>query len=155
MAATDVIRRLIPYSSAALIIAAIYSGYIMYTRYSGKTAEQRLEEQNRERDVKAGAQIVRQYGGDELKILNFAADTRVTKPGGRVLLCFGVANAVGVKIEPEVGPLKPALTRCVETFPKKSTTYTLTAVDGNGKKASASLAIDVRSPTTSVSQRGD
>lgn len=144
MAAADIIRRLLPYSTVALILAAGYTGRVMFTRYSNaRQAERRIEDQTRERQIEAGKQIDRQFGGDRLKILNFSADTGVTHPGGRVLLCYGVANAAAVKIEPEVEPIKPAVTRCVEVFPKKTRTYTLTASDNQGHTESASLMIMV------------
>ena len=126
MAAADVVRRLLPYTTAAVIAAAVYAGWVMYSRYSAaRQAEQLFEEQTRERTIEAGRQIKRQFGGDELKILSFTADKTVTSPGGRVLLCYSVSNAVSVKIEPEIEPLKPAVSRCIEAFPKRTTTYVL------------------------------
>jgi len=140
MAPTDVIRRILPYSTAAVLGAAIYAGWVMYSRYTeARVAQHRAEQHVLDHDIQAGRQIETQFG-DELKILNFAADTAVTHRGGRVLLCYGVANAVSVKIE----PLKPAVTKCVEAFPKKTTTYTLTAVDTNGHSADAALTINVK-----------
>jgi len=61
-----------------------------------------------------------------------------------VVMCYGVSNAVQVKIEPEVEPIKPALSHCLEVFPKKTTTYTLKADDAKGNSKSASLTIKVR-----------
>jgi hypothetical protein len=44
MAATDVIRRLLPYSTLALLIAAAYAGWILYSRYrDARDAEERIE----------------------------------------------------------------------------------------------------------------
>ncbi|MBV9400025.1 MAG: hypothetical protein JO062_18755 [Bryobacterales bacterium] len=144
MAPTDVIRRILPYSTAAVVIAAAYAGWVMYSRYTGaRAAERNAEKRTLEHDIVAGGQIQAQFG-DELKILNFAADTAVTHPGGRVLLCYGVANAVSLKIEPEIEPLKPAMTRCIEAFPKKTTTYTLTAADASGHLVNAALTINVK-----------
>jgi len=145
MAAADVVRRLLPYTTAAVIAAAVYAGWVMYSRYSAaRQAHQRLEEQNRKRAVEAGRQIERQFGGDELKILSFSADRKVTSPGDRVLLCYGVSNAVSVKIEPEIEPIKPAVSRCIEAFPKRTTKYTLTAVDARGNAVRSSLTVGIR-----------
>ena len=59
-------------------------------------------------------------------------------------MCYGVSNATAVKIEPGVEPIKPALSHCLEVFPKKTTTYTLKAEDAKGNSKSASLTITVR-----------
>jgi hypothetical protein len=48
-----------------------------------------------------------------------------------------------VRIEPEVGDLHPALSYCLEVAPRKETEYKLTAEDGAGHTATASLAIKV------------
>lgn len=144
MAATDVIRKVLPYSTLAVAIAAGYSGWIMYTRYrDAREAEERIEKTKRDRAIEAG-RWVNDVVGDEVKILSFAADPGAVRPGGSVLLCYGVANATTVKIEPEVEGVRPAFTHCVETFPRKTTTYKLTAADGKGHTVSASLTVAVR-----------
>ena len=85
------------------------------------------------------------FGGDQLKILGFnAAVTGEIPAGSRVVMCYGVSNADQVKIEPGVEPIKPALSHCLEVFPKQTTRYTLTAKDGQGNSKSASLTIRVR-----------
>ena len=61
-----------------------------------------------------------------------------------MLLCYGVSNAIKVGIEPAVEPIKPALSRCLEVYPKKTTTYTLKAEASKGNTKSASLTIEVR-----------
>jgi len=145
MAAVEIVRRLLPYTTAAVIAAAVYAGWAMYSRYSAaRRAQERLEKQTRERAIEAGKQIERQFGGDDLKILSFSADRKVTSPGDRVLLCYGVSNAVSVKIEPEIEPIKPAVSRCIEAFPKRTTTYVLTAADAAGHTQRAALGITVQ-----------
>jgi len=76
--------------------------------------------------------------------LSFAADPGVVRPGGSVLLCYGVANASTAKMEPPVEGVRLAFTHCVEAFPRKTTSYTLTAGDKSGKTVSASLTVAVR-----------
>lgn len=144
MAATDVVRRILPYSWLAVAVAAAYSGWIMYSRVrEARDAEERIEKAKRERAVAAG-RWVSDVLGDEVKILSFAADPGVTRPGGSVLLCYGVANASTVKMDPQVEGVRPAFTHCVEAFPRKTTSYTLTAGDKGGKTVSASLTVTVR-----------
>ena len=76
--------------------------------------------------------------------MSFAADPGVVRPGGSVLLCYGVANASTAKMEPPVEGVRLAFTHCVEAFPRKTTSYTLTAGDKSGKTVSASLTVAVR-----------
>jgi hypothetical protein len=144
MAFTHVVRKVLPYSTLAVAVAAVYSGWIMYSRFrDARAAEERVEKTKRDRAIEQG-HWVSNVMGDEVKILSFAADPGVVRPGGSVLLCYGVANASTVKIEPPVEGVRPAFTRCVETFPRKTTTYTLTAGDRNGKTVSASLTVTAR-----------
>jgi len=60
------------------------------------------------------------------------------------VLCYGVSNAVQVKIEPGVEPIKPAISHCLNVFPMKTTTYELSAEDAQGNTKSAALTIKVR-----------
>lgn len=53
-------------------------------------------------------------GGDELKILSFAASTGIIHPGGSATICHGVNEAKTVRIEPPVENVYPALTHCLE-----------------------------------------
>jgi len=144
MAATNVIRKVLPYSTLAVAVAAAYSGWIMYSRYrDARAAEERIEKAKKDRAIEQG-RWVNDVLGDEVKILSFAADPGVVRPGGSVLLCYGVANASTVKMEPLVEGVRPAFTHCVEVFPRMTTSYTLTAGDKNGKTVSASLTVAVR-----------
>ena len=64
--------------------------------------------------------------------------------GGRATLCYGVLNARAVRIEPHVDGAGPALNRCVEVAPRRSTRYTLIAEGSDGSVASESLTLRVR-----------
>jgi hypothetical protein len=132
------LRRILP---IALILAAGYTGWVMYSRHQ---FEREAEERAAAREAERNRKIVDLYGGDKLTILSFAATAGVVRPGQRVGLCYGVSNAIRVKIEPGVEPLRPTLSHCTEAFPHKTTTYTLTAEDKAGKVASASLTVSVR-----------
>lgn len=135
------IRRLLPYTTLAVIAAACYAGWTLYSRYRD---EQRFEQQTKEREAEIARRTAKAYGGDKLTILSFAAEPGEVGPGQRVLLCYAVNNATQVKIEPDVEPLKPSLSRCLEVFPTRTTTYTLTAADDKGHSAAASLTVRVR-----------
>ena len=69
------------------------------------------------------------YGSGEIRIPTFLAEPGVLKPGESAHLCYGVVNAVSVKLDPPVEALKPTYRHCIEIAPKKTTTYTLTAVN--------------------------
>ena len=92
---------------------------------------------------RSGSKMVAAFGGDQLTILGFNAAEGEVPAGGRVVLCYGVSNAAQVKIEPEVEPIKPALSHCLNVFPKKTTTYTLRR-KMQGEHKSASLTMRVR-----------
>ncbi|HEY7335820.1 MAG TPA: hypothetical protein VH639_13115 [Bryobacteraceae bacterium] len=144
MAATDVIRKILPYSTLAVGLAMVYTSWVMYSRYrDAREQEQRIEKAKHDRVIEEGRQVS-QVLGDDLRILSFSADEAAVRPGERVLLCYGVSNATTVKIEPGIEPLRPAVTHCLEAFPRKTTTYTLTAGDKSNHNVSASLTVTVK-----------
>ena len=103
-----------------------------------------MERQAQQKQADEERRVVARFGGDELKILSFGAAKGEVSPGERVVLCYGVSNATRVKIEPDVEPVKPAVSHCLEVFPKKTTTYTLKADDAKGNSKSAAVTIRVR-----------
>ncbi len=124
-----------------MVLAALYSGWIFYSRrQSAAEAERQLQQKQTDEERR----VVAEFGGDQLKILSFGATMGEVSPGGRVVLCYGVSNATQVKIEPGVEPIKPAITHCLDVFPKKTTTYTLKAEDAKGNSKSALITIRVR-----------
>ena len=123
-------------------MAALYAGWTFYSR---RQSAIEAERQAQREQIEANQRIVARLGGDQLKILGFNAAAAGEVPSGsRVVMCYGVSNAVEVKIEPDVEPIKLALSHCLEVFPKQTTRYTLTAKDGQGNSKSASLTIRVR-----------
>jgi hypothetical protein len=84
------------------------------------------------------------YEGDELKVLNFLASPRFIRKGQLALLCYGVLNAISVKIVPHVEDLKPSLSRCLEVKPQRTTEYKLEANGKAGKVVRASVQTEVR-----------
>jgi hypothetical protein len=124
-----------------MVLAALYSGWIFYSR---RQIAAEAERQLQQKQVDEDRRVVAEFGGDQLRILSFGATTGEVAPGGTVVLCYGVSNATEVKIEPGVEPIKPAVSHCLDVFPKKTTTYTLKAEDAKGNSKSASLTIRVR-----------
>lgn len=78
-----------------------------------------------------------------LKIIMFYAAPGVVERGEATIMCYGVANADRVRIDPPVAALKPALNRCIEIKPAATTTYTLTAENDRGEAQSQALEITV------------
>lgn len=135
------LRRLLPFTTVLTILAALYAGWALYSRHQSVADAER---QSQQKQIEADQKTVAAFGGDQLTILAFSAAKGEVPPGGRVVLCYGVSNAAQVKIEPDVEPIKPAISHCLNVFPKKTTTYTLKADDANGNTRSASLTIRVR-----------
>lgn len=123
-----------------VVVAFLYSGWVLYNRSSQNKAVDARHERDR---AKTDAEIVDKLGGGELKVLTFYANPPVVRRGARGLLCYGVVNAKKVQIDPEVPDVGPALSRCVEAAPSRTTAYTLTAEDAAGHKVSSSATISV------------
>jgi hypothetical protein len=87
---------------------------------------------------------VADMGGRELGIQSFYGSPGVVKRGETAQLCYGVANAKTVTLEPQSEPVWPSYSRCVDVKPTKTTTYTLTAQDANGHSVTQSLEIKVK-----------
>ena len=141
MRAEGIIRKLLPYTSAALALAVLYVAWTFFSRWNDNRASERAGEAEK---AKADAKIVEMYGSGNLKILNFYASPGVIRRGGKGLLCYGVTNAKTVRIEPGIEALAPSISRCVEISPAKDTTYTLTATDEAGHSATQSVAVSER-----------
>jgi len=124
-----------------MVLAALYSGWTFYSR---RQISAEAERQLQQKQADAERRVVAEYGGDQLRILTFGATPGIVSPGDRAVLCYGVSNATHVRIEPDVEPIKPALSHCLDVFPKQTTTYTLKAEDANGNSKNASLTIRVR-----------
>jgi hypothetical protein len=120
--------------------AALYLIWVFGSRWS---ANQEWERRNQA----SHAPVYTPYPGTEgvtsVKILQFYAAPDSLDAGERSSLCYGVYKAKSVRIEPAVEPIEPSLNRCIEVAPKRTTTYTLTAVGDDGKTISASVKVKV------------
>jgi hypothetical protein len=83
-------------------------------------------------------------GGKELAIQNFYATPGEVRRGQTVQLCYGVANAKTVTLEPQSSPVWPSYSRCVDVTPTKTTIYTLTIADASGNTKTQTLQVKVR-----------
>jgi hypothetical protein len=132
------------YSSFGLAIVALVVGWMLLSRWQEnkridrQSAEARSEKQ-RENDRAA----LDQFGGKELDIQSFYASPGAVRRGGSVQLCYGVANAKTVTLEPQPNPVWPSYSRCVDVTPKKTTSYTLTVSDAAGNTKSQTVEVKV------------
>jgi hypothetical protein len=135
-------RALLPYTTAAMIIAALYVAWTFYSRYeANRRATQAVENKKAEENKRFVDQV---YGSGQINFTSMTADSGVLAPGETTQLCYGVVNAKTVKIDPPVAQLTPSYHHCFEIAPKKTTTYTITADDGAGHTKSESLTIQVK-----------
>lgn len=136
------LRKIFPYTTVALIVAALYVGWTFYSRHE---SNRRAQEELNAKKADARKDVVDQYfGSGEVRFPTFHADSAVLKPGESAHLCYGVVNAVSVKLDPPVEDIKPSYRHCIEIAPKKTTTYTITGVNAKGQSKSASLQVKVQ-----------
>jgi hypothetical protein len=133
------------YSGAALAIVALFVVWTIFSRWQeNRGIEKRAREERTEKQQEQDRIALEQLGGKELAIQNFYATPGVVRRGETVQLCYGVANAKTVKLEPQSNPVWPSYSRCVDVTPAKSTTYTLTIADAAGNTRTQSLEVKVR-----------
>lgn len=137
------LRAILPFTSIAVVIAAIYVAWVFYSRYeSNKEATRAIAAKQEEQRKHVIDEV---YGSGEIRFQNFSADNGFLKRGESTELCYGVVNATSMKITPPVGEeVKPMYHHCVQIAPKKTTTYTVTAYNDKGQSKSLSLTIQVR-----------
>ncbi len=133
------------YSWTALAIGVLVVGWILFSRWlENRNMETRAKQERTQKQLEQDRIALDQLGGKELAIQNFYATPGVVRRGETVQLCYGVANAKTVKLEPQSNPVWPSYSRCVDVTPTKSTTYTLTIADDAGNTRTQSLEVKVR-----------
>ena len=133
------------YSKLVFTIAALIVFWIFFSRWwQNRSIEYRSREAAAEKQREQDRATLEQMGGKELAIQTFYAMPGEIRRGQSVQLCYGVANAKSVKLEPQSNPVWPSYSRCVDDTPTKTTTYTLTIADAAGNTKSQSLTVQVR-----------
>jgi len=133
------------YSSLLIFAVILYVSYVLYARYQSsreyeRQTKQRQSEERREEDRLA----VEQLGGSELAIRGLYVSPRTIHRGETAQLCYDVANAKNVTLDPPAGEVWPSHSRCLNISPRKTTTYTLTTKDAAGKAVSQTVELPVR-----------
>ena len=133
------------YSAVSIITVSAYIGFVMLSRYqSNRELERHNTEEQAEQRREEDRRAVEQLGGAELAIRSFYIAPAIIPRGDSADLCYDVANAKTVKLDPPEGAVWPSHSRCLKLSPKKTTTYTLTITDSSGKTASQSVELKVR-----------
>jgi len=133
------------YTSAALAIVVLVVGWILVSRWlENRAIENREKEERTQKQQEQDRITLEQLGGKELAIQNFYATPGVVHRGESVQICYGVANAKTVTLEPQPNPVWPSYSRCVDVKPAKTTTYTLTIADASGNTKTQTLEVQVR-----------
>src|SRR3954453_14234067 len=110
------VRKMIPITSAIVVLVFLYVGWVFYSRHRDVRNEEDLA---RAKEAENAKFTVDKYGGDRAKILAFSLSAGAIRAGQPGKICFGVANAKTVKIEPPVGDVWPSMSRCLDAKPKK------------------------------------
>jgi hypothetical protein len=133
-------KKLLPFTSALVVIALLYVGYIFYSR---RQEQKDADRQTAEKQAAENRKVAELYGGDELKILNFYATAGPLHKGETAQLCYSVSNAQKVTIEPDVHEVPESYSNCVKIAPKKDTVYTLSATSKKGDTQQVQLTMRV------------
>ncbi len=141
----SILRRPSFYSKVVFTVAALIMFWIFFSRWwQNRSIEYRTKEAAAEKQRADDRATLEQLGGKELAIQTFYATPSEIRRGQSVQLCYGVANAKSVKLEPQSNPVWPSYSRCVNDSPAKTTTYTLTIANAAGNTKSQSLTVQVR-----------
>ena len=132
------------YSSVLVGIAVLVVSWILFSRWQeNRLIERRAREEDSRKQLENDRIALEQLGGKDLAIQSFYASPGVIHKGESLQLCYGVANAKTVKLEPQQNAVWPSHARCVSVSPQKTTRYTLTISDAAGNVQTQSLQVKV------------
>src|SRR5580700_6362256 len=90
------------YSSAILVVALLGVVFVMFSRWQdSRNMERQAAQARAEKQHEQDRAAVEQLGGREFAILSFYASPAVIRRGESAQLCYGVANAKTVRLEPQ------------------------------------------------------
>lgn len=132
------------YTTAAVLFVALYVGWIVFSRWNeNRSIEQRARDAATQKRREQDRATVEQMGGSQLEIQSFYGNTTIHR-GETAQLCYGVANAKKVTLEPQSSPVWPSYSRCVDVKPTITTTYILSASDDAGHSVSQTFTVKVQ-----------
>ena len=140
----SVFKNLLLYSSMLVGIVLLFVVWTLFSRWQDNHAmERRAREEKSRQQLESDRVALERLGGKELAIQNFYASPGAIHRGESVQLCYGVANAKTVTLEPQPNAVWPSYARCVSVSPARTTTYTLTISDSSGNTKTQSLQVTV------------
>jgi len=132
------------YSSVLMGIVLVVVAWILFSRWQqNRSIEHRNRDEVSRKQRENDRITLRQLGGKDLAIQTFSVTPSVIRRGENAQLCYGVANAKKVALEPQPNAVWPSYSYCVDVSPAKTTTYTLTISDDTGNTKSQSLQLRV------------
>jgi hypothetical protein len=139
-----ILKNPLVYTSLGILVVAMYVVWTLMSRHiEGRAYEERVRKEQAEKQRKSDQATIEQLGGSELAIQMLYATPEIRR-GETAQVCFGVANAKSVTLEPQDNPVWPSHNLCVDVKPKSTTTYTLTATAGDGKSVNQQVTVKVR-----------
>jgi hypothetical protein len=130
------------YTAVVMVFVLGYVAFVLISRYdSNRDIDRRNAERAAEQRRADDRAAVEQFGGSELAIRALYLRPATIRRGQSSQLCYDVANAKTVTLDPPAGAVWPSHTRCLDVSPAKTTTYTLTIADASGKTASQSVEL--------------
>ena len=136
-----------PYLYSGLLIGFVASLvlYVMAERYlSSRAFDDRVAREQEARSLEDDRRAVQQLGGSELAIRGLYITPDTIRPGESAQLCYDVANAKTITLDPPVAEVWPSHSRCIELKLKKSATFTLAIADASGKTLSQSVELKIK-----------
>src|SRR4029077_5873857 len=132
------------YSSLLILMVAAYVGWILLSRHQATRAyEERAQRAQEKKQRESDQAAIEQLGGSDLAIQMLYATPRIHR-GETAQVCYGVANAKSVTLEPQSSKVWPSHNLCVDVKPVKTTTYTLVATGAAGQNVSQQVTVEVR-----------
>ena len=133
------------YSSIALGLVAVYVGFVLVARHESRIQyEKKTAAEEAEKRLQNDRLAIEQLGGADLAIRALYISPSVIHAGEPTQLCYDVANAKTVSLNPPVAEVWPSHSRCIDLKEKKSTTFTLSVADASGKTISQSVELTVK-----------
>ena len=128
-----VMGKLVRWTWVLVLVAGLYTGWVLWQRYTA----------NAPPAPPAAVDPLAKYGS-EVKILQFYTGSGEIAKGSKALLCYSVVNATVVRLDPAVENVWPAVSRCFDVAPARSTRYILTAEGADHKTASETVEVVVK-----------
>lgn len=132
------------YTSSLAFVILLYVCWIFFSRWDQNREFRRKAQQERtERQRESDRAALQQFGGSELAIQYFYSSPGIIRRGESAQLCYSVANAKTVTLDPPVAAVWPSYTRCFDVSPSKTTTYKLTIAGASGQTLSSTATLKV------------